>query len=44
MKYSVSQGKVDEVVEAFQIFDKDGNGVISIDILLKYGTDFTEKD
>ena len=27
--YSVSQGKVDEVVEAFQIFDKDGDGSIT---------------
>ena len=46
--YSVSQEKVDEVVEAFQIFDKDGNGTISLDemknILLKYGSDFTEQD
>ena len=46
--YSIPQTKVEEVVEAFKIFDKDNSGTISLDemkkILLKYTTDFTESE
>lgn len=46
--YSIPQSKVEEVVEAFKIFDKDNSGTITLDemkkILLKYTTDFTENE
>lgn len=46
--YSVPQDKVNEVVEAFTIFDKDHDGKITLDemknILLKYGKDFNEEE
>ena len=46
--YSIPQTKVEGVVEAFKIFDKDNSGTISLDemkkILLKYTTDFTESE
>lgn len=46
--YSFPQSSVDEVVQAFQIFDKNGNGKISVNemrnILLKFTNEFTESD
>ena len=45
---NLTEEQIAEFKEAFQIFDKDGNGTISLDemknILLKYGSDFTEQD
>ena len=46
--YSVPQTTVEEVVEAFKIFDKDNSGKISRDemktILLKFTDDFNEEE
>ena len=46
--YSVPQTTVEEVVEAFKIFDKDNSGKISLDemktILLKFTDDFNEEE
>ena len=46
--YSFPQSTVDEVVQAFQIFDINGSGKITVDemktILLKFTNEFTERD
>ena len=46
--YSFPQSTVDEVVQAFQIFDINGSGKITVDemktILLKFTNDFSERD
>ena len=46
--YSFPQSTVDEVVQAFQIFDINGSGKITVDemktILLKFTNEFSERD
>lgn len=46
--YVIPPGKVEEVVDAFRIFDLDKNGYVNLaefkDILMKFGGDFTEEE